>query len=163
MLVVSCSFNHKSDLDIALIKAIMRTNHFSDSNLVILDFKQGRFNQELRNDTAILSFNGFIFTILPDPLKATLFSNLDSINGPFFNTQGFLNNRLSVAHALSEKYIIKYDSLPENAKNIDYYHFNWEKTPDTIKGFVSFSEPIVNKQNVGFIVKSGDIEHPCPV
>ena len=77
------------------------------------------------------------------------FKNLDTANTSFFEFQGKWNDRFTIARSLPLDYLKK-DSISDVKKN-DYYDFNWQNISASIHGFVTFSEPIHNKVNSGFV------------
>ncbi len=146
---------NETNIDYQVVSTIINKYRVSDSGLVVLNFKQGGFYQDIRKDTLTLIINGFVFGHIINPSDSSIFSNIDTVSNSFFKFQGLWNNESIKSHSLELTYLKKVDSIP-GIKDFDYknvYSFNWVKIPISIRGFTTFSKPIINLKNEGFIAQ----------
>jgi len=122
----------------------------------ILNYYQGRFDQNIENDTATLTFNGFYIAHIQDLNDSILFESInrnDTI--AFFNYQSSIRKENLITHELDSSYAIRLDSIKgiDNSSDMNLYSFDWTDFPSDLLGFMTFSEPIVNKNGDGFIAR----------
>ena len=153
-LVISCDESENEFQVEVLIDKIISLEP-ANEELKILDFHQGRFEQEIANDTLFVSFNGLGIGCIVNINDSLLYEIPDNSTIPFFCNQGTLK--------LSKKATIKLPSIVTNSiDSIDgigsvqernVFNLNWKSSLIPQKGFVIYSKPILNKKGSGLIAQ----------
>jgi hypothetical protein len=151
LLSISCK-ERTDSLNQVLIEKILNLDS-SNNKYLILDYYQGRFHQDIEADTVTLTFNGFVIAQMIGLNDSLLFDNIDSNSIQFFNYQSSIDLENISSSELDKKYAIKKDSVVgiSNSSEMNLYDFNWTIFPVEFMGFMTFSEPIINKEGSGFI------------
>lgn len=152
-LIVSCSKNQHSDLESEIVMKIMNQKEIADSNLTILNFKQGQIMQNTHNDTIDIFLNGWLFLQLHSRNDSSIFEMFPE-EPSYFETQGFWDSEMLNITELTIENIIKLDLpyLPKKYKPDGIYNFDWENIPKEINGFTTFSKLDID-ENDGLIAQ----------
>ena len=149
LFIVSCKQERQPSFDEMLVNSIIEND--SDSNLIVLNIKQGQFQPASSNDTLQVYINGFEFIQMynvPDSTKHSAFTeNIEN-----FCFQGFWDSDILKTRDITLEDLIFIDTLP-NLEIDSLFLFNWDIFPGEVNGLTSFSKPLIYEKNKGLIAQ----------